>query len=157
MTRDNRAKFEKIADQVESWRAELDVPGATFGLHLDGEIYASGVGATHLEHPLPVTDETIFQIGSITKTVTAAAMMRLVEQGKLDLRAPLRAYLPEFRVRDEDASARVTAWHLLTHHAGWTGDVFVDTGLGDDAAAKYVRRHGRLRAAGAAWQAFLLQ
>jgi len=91
---DNQAKFDRIAEQVESWREELGVPGATFGLSVDGEIYTGGVGVTHCEHPLPVTDETIFQIGSITKTVTATAMMRLVEQGALDLRAPVRDFCP---------------------------------------------------------------
>ena len=91
-----------------------------------------------LQHPLPVNDETIFQIGSITKTVTATAMMRLVERGQLDLQTPVRAYLPDFKVRDEGASERVTVWHLLTHRAGWTGDIFTDTGGGDDAAARYV-------------------
>ena len=87
---------------------------------------------------MPVTDETLFQIGSITKTVTATAMMRLVEQGKLELKATVREYLPDFRVRDVDASARVTVWHLLTHLSGWTGDVFTDKGNNDDAAEKYV-------------------
>jgi CubicO group peptidase (beta-lactamase class C family) len=138
MAEDNQPKFDRIATQVERWREELAVPGATFGLSIGGEIYTGGVGVTNAEHPLPVTDETLFQIGSITKTVTATAMMRLVERGALDLHSPLRAYLPDFRVADEDVSARVTAWHLLTHVSGWTGDVFTDTGIGDDAAAKYV-------------------
>ena len=138
MTTDNQAKFERIAEQVECWREELGVPGATFGLRVSGETYTGGVGVTHAEHPLPVTDETIFQIGSITKTVTATAMMRLVEQGALDLHAPVQDYLPGFRVCDEDVSRRVTVWHLLTHMAGWTGDVFTDTGDNDDAAEKYV-------------------
>ena len=138
MNQQNLAKFHRISEQVESWREELGVPGATFGLSVDGALFTGGVGVTHCEHPLPVTDETLFQIGSITKTVTATAMMRLVEQGALNLRAPVWDYLPGFRVRDEDASARVTSWHLLTHRAGWTGDVFTDTGGGDNAAAKYV-------------------
>ena len=138
MTTAIQAKFDRLAEQVESWRTELDVPGATFGIHVDGDVYAGGVGVTHAEHPLPVTDETLFQIGSITKTLTALAMMRLVERGALDLRAPVRTYLPDFRVRDQAASAQATSWHLLTHLAGWSGDVFVDTGNGDDAAEKYV-------------------
>ena len=138
MTQQFQAKFERIAEQVESWLEELKVPGATFGLRVAGETYTGGVGVTHVEHPLPVTDETIFQIGSITKTVTATVMMRLVERGELDLHAPVRKYLPDFRVADDDAAKRVTCWHLLTHMAGWTGDVFTDTGGGDDAAEKYV-------------------
>lgn len=140
MPMDNQSKFERIAAQVESWREELGVPGAAFGLTVDGETYSGGVGVTHVEHPLPVTDETLFQIGSITKTVTATAMMRLVARGALDLGAPVQDYLPAFRARDEAVSKRVTPWHLLTHTAGWTGDVFTDTGVGDDAAAKYVDR-----------------
>jgi len=138
MATDSQATFERIAEQVESWREELGVPGATFGLRVAGETYTGGVGLTHVEHPLPVTDETIFQIGSITKTVTATAMMRLVERGALDLQAPVRHYLPGFSVADNNASEQVTVWHLLTHMAGWTGDVFTDTGGGDDAAEKYV-------------------
>ena len=81
MTNDNHSSFMRIAEQVESRRAELGVPGATFGLMINGESYTGGVGITHAQHPLPVNDETIFQIGSITKTVTATAMMRLVERG----------------------------------------------------------------------------
>ena len=135
---DHRGQFEKIREQVEAWREELGVPGLTFGLTVSGERYAAGAGVTSVENPLPVTDETLFQIGSITKTVTATAMMRLVERGELELRAEVQDYLPEFRVRDPDVSARVTVWHLLTHLAGWTGDVFSDTGIGDDAAEKYV-------------------
>jgi len=142
MSTDYHSKFEEIAEQVECWREELSVPGATFGLRVAGETCAGGVGVTHVEHPLPVTDETIFQIGSITKTVTATAMMRLVERGQLDLGAPVRAYLPDFRVRDEEVAERVSVWHLLTHLAGWTGDVFTDTGIGDDAAEKYVAGMG---------------
>ena len=142
MAMDYHSKFEEIAEQVECWREELGVPGATFGLRVAGETCAGGVGLTHVEHPLPVTDETIFQIGSITKTVTATAMMRLVERGQLDLQAPVRAYLPDFRVRDEEVAERARVWHLLTHLAGWTGDVFTDTGIGDDAAEKYVAGMG---------------
>ena len=135
---DHRGQFEKIREQVEAWREELGVPGVTFGVTVSGESYTAGAGVTSVENPLPVTDRTLFQIGSITKTVTATAMLRLVEEGRLDLRAKVRDYLPGFRVRDPDASARVTVWHLLTHLAGWAGDVFTDTGNNDDAGEKYV-------------------
>ena len=138
MGTDNQSKFNGIAAQVANWREELGVPGAAFGVSVGGENYVGGIGVTNVEHPLLVTDETIFQIGSITKTVTATAIMRLVEREQLDLQTPVRAYLPDFRVRDEAASERATVWHLLTHRAGWPGDVFTDTGGGDDAAARYV-------------------
>ena len=137
---DSQAKFEQIEEQVAAWRAELAVPGVTYGVHFAGETFSGGCGVTSLENPLPVTDETIFQIGSITKTVTATLIMRLVEQGALALDARVRDYLPEFRVLDESVAERVTIRHLLTHQSGWTGDVFTDTGNNDDALARYVAR-----------------
>ena len=66
-----------------------------------------------------MTPETMFPIASISKTVTATAIMRLVEQGKLELAAPVRRYLPEFAVADPAATRDVAIWHLLTHTPGW--------------------------------------
>lgn len=64
--------------------------------------------------------------------------MRVVEQRRLDLTAPVREYLPRLRLADADVSNRVTLRHLLTHTAGFVGDDFTDTGRGDDALARYV-------------------
>ena len=121
------------------WR-EHAVPGVAIGLIADGEEWFASFGVTSVEHPLPVDADTLFQIGSITKTVTATALMRLVEQSRLDLDVPVRRYLPELRLRDEDVARRVTLRHLLTHHGGWFGDFFDDTGSDDDALARYVER-----------------
>lgn len=116
------------------------VPGAALGLALgDRDVYAFH-GVTSLDNPLAVDERTLFQIGSTTKTFTATAIMRLVEAGQVDLDAPVRAYVPELVLRDEDVAARVTVLHLLNHTAGWTGDYFEDTGEGDDALARYVAK-----------------
>jgi CubicO group peptidase (beta-lactamase class C family) len=72
-----------------------------------------------------VTPDTIFALASISKTVTATAIMKLAAQGKVDLRAPVRTYLPDFRVADEAASRDVTILDLLTHSAGWEGQLTV--------------------------------
>lgn len=66
----------------------------------------------------PVTPETPFIIGSTGKSITAMAIMQLVEAGKVDLRAPVQHYLPWFRVADPEASARITVRHLLSHTSG---------------------------------------
>ena len=76
-----------------------------------------------MEDSIPVNAHTVFPIASISKTFAATAMMRLVEQGKVDLRAPVRTYIPNFRVRDSTVSRDVTVWHLLTHLGGWEGQV----------------------------------
>src|SRR5207302_7268284 len=74
-------------------------PGAAVGIQLRGRSYANGFGVTNVDNPLPVNTDTLFQIGSTTKTFTATAIMRLVERGKVALDAPVRRYLPEFRLR----------------------------------------------------------
>jgi CubicO group peptidase (beta-lactamase class C family) len=85
-----------------------------------------GFGVTNTDDPQPVTADTIFTIASISKTVTATAMMRLVEQGRLDLKAPIRKYLPDFRVQSDTVSREVAVWHLLTHTPGWEGQLSDD-------------------------------
>src|SRR4051794_32398498 len=124
--------------------ADTATPGVAIGMLHEGEEHVCGYGVTSVENPLPVDGDTLFQIGSITKTFTGTAAMILVERGLLDLDAPLRTYLPELKLADEDVAARVTMRHLLTHTGGWVGDYFDDLGMGDDALARMVERLVRL-------------
>ncbi len=124
--------------------AHLHVPGVAVGVLLDDEVYTAGFGVTNVEHPLPVDSGTLFQIGSITKTVTGTVLLRLLEAGLVDLEAPLRAYLPGLRLADEAVAAGVTLRHALTHTGGWAGDFFDDCGPGDDALARMVGRLAEL-------------
>jgi CubicO group peptidase (beta-lactamase class C family) len=114
-------KFEEIAALITKKMAEYGVPGVAFGVFKDGQLLTRGFGVTNLDDPRPVTPDTIFPIASISKTFTATAVMRLVEQGKLELDAPVQRYLPEFRVQDEAHGRAVTIGHLLTHTPGWEG------------------------------------
>ncbi|MFN8475577.1 MAG: serine hydrolase domain-containing protein [Anaerolineae bacterium] len=135
---------ENLFDELQSVIAEsmqrLSIPGVGVGVIHDGQEYVAGLGVTSVDNPLPVDGDTLFQIGSTTKTVTGTAIMRLVEQGALDLDAPIRTYLPALRLADEDVATRVTLRHLLTHTGGWVGDFFIDTGWGDDALQLAVER-----------------
>src|SRR5213075_785583 len=85
------------------------------------------------------------QFGSTGKTYTATAMLRLVEDGSVDLDAPVRKYVPELTLQDADVAARVTVIQLFNHTAGWEGDMMDNTGDGDDALEKYVARMERLQ------------
>ena len=116
-------KFDAIAALAEAKMREYHVPGVAIGILDNGVITTRGLGITNVEDPLPVNDHTVFPIASISKTFAATMMMRLVEQGKVDLKAPVRKYLPDFKVRDETVSRDVTVWNLLTHTAGWEGQV----------------------------------
>src|SRR6478672_1555548 len=123
---------------------ELSVPGVALGVLFEGEEEVAVLGVTSVENPLDVTPDTLFQIGSIGKTFCATAVMRLVEQGKLELDEPVRSYLPDFRLGDEEVASRVTVRQLLTHTGGWLGDYFDDFGAGDDALARMVEGLSKL-------------
>jgi len=129
-----RPLYERIAEAME----RLAVPGVAVGLLHEGREHIAGFGVTNVDHPSPVAGGTLFQIGSTTKTVTATTVMRLVEDGKIDLDTPVRAYLPDLRLADEAVAAGVTMRHLLTHTGGWSGDYFADMGRGEDALTKIV-------------------
>ena len=88
------ARFERVAQAMHAKMKELRVPGVALGVLTDGEVRTRAFGVTNVDHPLPVTDDSLFQIGSISKTFTATAIMRLVEQGKLTLGDPIRNTSP---------------------------------------------------------------
>lgn len=130
--------FRELCVNIVAQMADLGVPGVAVGILRDGEANTAGFGITNVEAPVPVDADTLFQIGSITKTFTATVAMQLVEEGVLDLDAPLRTYLPDLMLTDEAAAAGATLRHLFTHTGGWVGDYFEDTGLGDDALTRIV-------------------
>jgi CubicO group peptidase (beta-lactamase class C family) len=128
----------ELQQTVSRFAAELDVPGVAVGVVIGDEDHVACHGVTSIEDPLAVDSTTLFQIGSTGKTYTATAIVRLVEQGKIDLDAPVRTYVPELTLKDESVARDVTVLHLLNHSAGWDGDLFKDTGDGDDALDRYV-------------------
>ena len=81
-------------------------------------------------------DETWVRSGAQTTSSTGTARMRLVEQGKGDLAAPARTYLPDLLLADEAAAKSVTVRQLLNHSAGWWADDFLDPVPGDAAIAR---------------------
>jgi CubicO group peptidase (beta-lactamase class C family) len=125
----------------EAIRAEMDrwqVPGMSVGILKDGEVEIAGYGVVNLETGALVLPETLFQIGSISKTFTATLVLQLVDEGRLDLDVPVITYVPDLPLADETARRTITLRHLLTHTAGFYGDRFDDQGNGDDANARAV-------------------
>ncbi|WP_283134279.1 serine hydrolase domain-containing protein [Rhizohabitans arisaemae] len=119
--------------------AKHGVPGASIAVSRDGEVVAVASGVLNLNTKVEATTDALFQVGSTTKVFTAALIMQLVEEGLLDLDKPVRTYLPEFGLADEAASASVTTRQLLTHTAGFEGDVFEDTGVEEDCLDRYLK------------------
>ena len=132
------ALFRELDERIEAAMKRYQVPGVAVGIWWQGCEHLRGFGVTNVDHPVPVDADTLFRIGSTTKTFTATAMMRLVEQGRVDLQAPVRKYLPGFALADETVANSVTVRQLMNHSAGWLGDDYGDFGRGDDALARYV-------------------
>src|SRR5437764_11289912 len=97
---------EELASQLAEMAGELQVPGVAVGIYHQGAEQYALHGITSIESPMPVDEETLFQFGSTGKTFTATAIMRLVEQGKVDLQAPVRRYFPELKLKDEETANR---------------------------------------------------
>ncbi|WP_127794316.1 serine hydrolase [Agromyces sp. LHK192] len=124
--------------------ARHGVPGAQLGilrLGADGEpdeLVTAVHGYLHVPAKIPVSPEAVFQIGSISKVWTATVVMQLVDEGLVTLDTPVIEVLPDFELADMDVARAVTLRHLLAHTSGIDGDVFTDTGRGDDNLEKYV-------------------
>ena len=104
---------------VEEMMEAYDVPGVGLAVVEDGEIsYVRGYGVRNVTTGAPVLPDTQFAIGSTTKSFTALGVMLLVEEGRVDLDAPVTTYLPEFRLSDPEATRAATVRHLLSHTTG---------------------------------------
>ncbi|MCB2154153.1 serine hydrolase [bacterium] len=106
-------------DVVTQALEDFNAPGIGIGVVVDGElIIAKGYGLRDIDGELPVTEETLFPIGSSTKAFTAFTMATLVDDGDVDWDAPVAQYIPGFKLYDEYATAHITPRDLLTHRSG---------------------------------------
>jgi CubicO group peptidase (beta-lactamase class C family) len=129
---------EWIAANLPTLIERYGVPGAAVAVLAGGDVVEHAAGVLSWSTGVEATPESVFQIGSITKLWTSSLVMQLVDEGKVDLDTPIRTYLPEFRIADEGAAGRITIRQLLTHTSGFEGDIFTDTGVGDDCVEKYL-------------------
>ena len=144
--------------ELEKKLAELidrhQVPGAQLAV-LDGDtITEVAAGVLSIRTGSPVTTDALFLPGSIGKLYTATLVLMLADEGLIDLDLPVRTYLPDFEVRDAHARDTVTVRDLLRHSSGFDGDVFIDTGRGDDALPRYmdeIRDLPQIAAPGSIW------
>lgn len=112
-------KLRGLDDLVATAMQEWKVPGVAVAVVQDGKvIYAKGYGYRDVEKKLPVTAETLFAIGSITKSFTSLTFATLNDEGKVDWDKPVREVLPEFAMYDAVASERATPRDLFSHRTG---------------------------------------
>jgi len=131
-----------------AWAARLDstilaelartrTPGAQVAVVVDGRLaYTRGYGVADIETGRAVTEQTLFRVGSVTKMVAAATLTQLAADGKLDLQAPIRTYVPEIAALRVGA---VTTHQLLTHSAGWLDNAIPYGRMGESALGEVFR------------------
>lgn len=114
------AAFDHIDRFVANSMAARATPGVALAITDRERLLATrNYGFANLEAKLPVTDETLFEFGSIGKSFTAICFLQLAEEGRVDLHLPVTTYLPWFSVRSEYEP--ITLHHLLTHTSGLIG------------------------------------
>jgi CubicO group peptidase (beta-lactamase class C family) len=124
-------KLAKIEREIEEKRKEFGVPGVAVAIVKDDKvILQKGFGLRDVERNLPVTAETIFAIGSSTKSFTAMAAVMSQDAGKLSLNDSPKKHLSYFRLQDPEADTRITVRDLLVHSSGLAlGDLVTGTGV----------------------------
>ena len=133
-------RFAELSAEAVGLMEQHSIPGLAIGMIIDGEEHTATFGVTSTEIPQEVTDDTLFQIGSTTKTITATTLVRLAEEGKLGLDDRVHDHVSELELAEPTVAESVTIRQLLNHTGGWAGDLFVDTGNGDDSTARYVEK-----------------
>ncbi|WP_235854777.1 serine hydrolase domain-containing protein [Nonomuraea aridisoli] len=118
--------------------AEYEVPGSALAYWHGGELHEFAAGSLNTATGVDATTDALYQIGSVSKVWTATLIMQQVEKGRLTLDTPVVEVLPEFKLVDPEVTKAVTIRQLLCHTSGIDGDVFIDTGRGDDCVEKYV-------------------
>jgi CubicO group peptidase (beta-lactamase class C family) len=132
-----RVDFNQLVEVTLEELKETNTPGAAVAV-VSGDrlVFAKGFGTANIETGGPVTPDTLFRVGSITKMFTAAALVTLAEERQIELHAPIGKYIKGLNLK----LSQITAHQLMSHRAGMTDESPSDYGSHDDTAlAAYVR------------------
>src|SRR5262245_16737553 len=112
------ARADSVDDYIKTEMERRHIPGVAVAVARDGKLVkARGYGVANVEHDVPVTPDTVFELASVTKQFTATAIMVLVEEGKVQVDDPVAQHLP----RVPETWKSITVRHLLTHTSGLPG------------------------------------
>jgi len=116
------------------------VVGASAAIYHKGAIETAAAGLLNVTTGVELTHDTVMHIGSITKTLNTTLVMQLVDDGLVELDAPVVEYMPDFRVKDPAATRAITVKMLLNHTSGINGELLPDFGHDEETIAKMVAR-----------------
>ncbi|MBB4685733.1 serine hydrolase domain-containing protein [Amycolatopsis jiangsuensis] len=128
-----------LTEVLDAQSAATGVAGAVVGVAVGGDQFSLAHGSANLNTGQEFTTDTGWLLGSVTKVLTATALLRLVDAGTVDLDAPARRYLPEFTLADTDAAEAITVRMLINHTNGIDADDLMPAAVrGRDATRSYV-------------------
>jgi CubicO group peptidase (beta-lactamase class C family) len=149
-------------DRIFSELTAPGSPGCAVGVYRDGKIiFAKGYGLANVEENVPITPQTVFDVGSVSKQFTAASIVLLEKQGKLRLDDDVRKYIPELPDYSGQGGQKITILHLLNHTSGLRDypSLFLLSGINpdnvttdDDALGIITRQKGLNFSPGSDWQ-----
>lgn len=114
-------KIEKIEKAISAEMSRQNIPGLSVAVVTDRRLrWSNGYGLADVENYVPAKSTTVYRLGSISKSITATAVMQLAERGKLDLDAPIQKYCPAFPQKQWPITARLLLGHLagVRHYKG---------------------------------------
>jgi serine beta-lactamase-like protein LACTB len=115
---------QKIDAAVEAWKSQSGAPALSVAIVLDNQLaFTKGYGLADLEKKIAASNETVYRLASLTKSLTAVAVMQLAEEGKLDLDGPIQKYCSVFPEKQWPVTPRL----LLTHLAGIRHNTWSET------------------------------
>ncbi|GHF67851.1 CubicO group peptidase (beta-lactamase class C family) [Amycolatopsis bartoniae] len=129
---------EELRSRLDRLAKEHHVTGAAAAVAVGEEVVTAHLGCANLATSMPVRHDTLFAAGSVTKVFTVALVMTLVDDGLVDLDAPVQRYLPDFRLADVEASKHVTVRMLLNHTAGIPGHCMYDLPRSPEVVARHL-------------------
>lgn len=109
----------RVEDAIRYETQQKGIPSFSIAMIADGKmIYSGGEGFQDAEKTIPATGKSVYRVGSISKLLTDVALMQLVQEGTIDLDAPVQTYLPDFKIADPEHSRKITLRQLTQHRAG---------------------------------------
>ena len=130
----------RLAELLQDSMRRHNVTGAALALIKDGVLSSATGGTVNIDTGYPVLPKTWFAAGSVTKVFTATLVMMLVDQGAVDLDAPVATYIEDFALADRDASQLVTVRMLLNHTSGLPGNFMLDLPKSPEMVQQQVAR-----------------
>lgn len=141
---EDRPNYTSFQAAVQGETARWNGIGMASAIHHGDRDEIAVTGCANINTGYPIVEDSLFLIGSISKIYTATLVMRLCEQGVLDLDTPVAKWIPDLRLSHDKAREEITLSHLLSHTAGFEGDRFTDYGRGEDALKRAVAEYHSL-------------